>query len=308
MNSNHGPNEADRGSVAVLGAGGLMGQAMAANLARAGFDVRAWNRSAGKADPLVAHGARIAATPAEAAADAGVVLTMLADIHAVIAAMDVGTDRALAQMQPDAIWLQMSTIGENGTSECIQAARRAGVTFVDAPVLGSRQPAEQGKLTVLGSGPAEVRPRVQPILDVVGERTIWLGEAGAGSRLKLVVNAWVLTVVEAAAEIIALAESFRLDPRLLFDAIEGGGLDLPYLRMKGMAMIERNFTPAFRLALAAKDAALVDDAAKRHDLDLPMLKAISDRLAEGAKDHPDDDMTATYRIACKRSGATSPAD
>ena len=74
-----------------------------------------------------------------------------------------------------------------------------------------------------------------------------------------------------------------------------------------MAMIERNFTPAFRLALAAKDAALVDDAAKRHDLDLPMLKAISDRFAEGAKERPDDDMSATYLIASKRSGSTSPA-
>lgn len=284
---------AGRRTVAVLGAGGLMGGAMAATLARAGLDVRAWNRSRVKADQLAELGARIFSTPAKAARGADVVLTILADTDAVIDAMDSQTG-GLAEMGSNSIWLQMSTLGEAGTAQCMELARQHGVSFVDAPVLGSRQPAEEGQLVVLASGPDLARARLQPIFDALSERTMWLGAAGAGSKLKLVLNAWVLTVVEAGAEIIALAQACELDPRRVFDAMLGTSLDCPYLRMKGLAMIEQQFEPAFRLSLAAKDAALVLDAAKARRLDLPLLHVINDRLAQGAKEHPDLDMSATY--------------
>jgi 3-hydroxyisobutyrate dehydrogenase len=278
-----------------------MGEPIATNLARAGIAVRAWNRSRSKASPLAVLGAEIVATPARAARGADVVLTILAETDAVISAME-GPAGGLAEMNQDAIWLQMSTIGEAGTAKCMALAERHGVGFVDAPVLGSRQPAEQGELVVLASGPEPVRAALQPIFDVIGERTMWLGDAGAGSRLKLALNAWVLTVVEAGAEIIALAEACDIDPRHIFEALRGGSLDLPYLRMKGMTMIERRFEPAFRLALAAKDASLVHEAAKTRGLDLPLLHAVNERLAQGAKEYPDLDMSAIYlmcaRLAC----------
>ena len=280
-------------TVAVLGAGGLMGRAIAANLAGAGVNVRAWNRSRVKADPLTALGVRILSTPAKAARGADIVLTILAETDAVISAMD-GPAGGLAEMSQDSIWLQMSTIGEAGTAKCMTLAERHGVSYVDAPVLGSRQPAEEGELIVLASGPDQARARLEPIFDVIGERTMWLGEAGAGSRLKLALNAWVLTVVEAAAEIIALVEACELDPRSVFDALDGSSLENPYLRMKGMTMIERQFEPAFRLALAAKDAALVHQAAKIRGLQLPMLHAVYERIAQSAKEHPDLDISATY--------------
>jgi len=270
-----------------------MGEAIAANLARAGVDVVGWNRSNAKADPLTAVGARVVGTPAEAACGAHIVITMLADTDAVVSAMD-GTTGALAGMTRGSIWLQMSTIGEAGTATCAALADHHGVSFVDAPVLGSREPAEQRQLVVLASGPDRVRDHVQPIFDVLGERTVWLGDAGAGSRLKLALNAWVLTVVEACAEIVALAEACELAPQLIFDALEGGNLDLPYLRIKGMTMIERQFEPAFRLSLAAKDAALVLEAAKTRGLDLPLLNVINERLAQGAREHPDLDVSATF--------------
>jgi 3-hydroxyisobutyrate dehydrogenase len=139
------------------------------------------------------------------------VLTILADEEAVVSAMDTD-DAALPVMarrnDPDhPIWLQMSTIGEEATQRCIGLANSYGVGFVDAPVLGTRQPAEQGKLVILESGPEEARPRVQPVFDAIGHRTIRAGQAGAGTRLKLVANSWVLAVVEAGAETIALAEA-----------------------------------------------------------------------------------------------------
>jgi 3-hydroxyisobutyrate dehydrogenase len=285
-------------TVAVLGAGGTMGFPIARNIVRAGMPVRAWNRSRSKAEPLAGDGVYIADSPADAAHGAGIVVTMLADEDAVIASMD-GPAGALSAMGSangphHAIWLQMSTIGVAATKRCAELANSAGVGFVDAPVLGTREPAEQRKLVVLESGPEESRPRVQPVFDAIGHRTIRVGEAGAGTSLKLVTNSWVVAVVEAGAETIALAEGLGIDPGLFFKALEGGALDLPYLRMKGRAMTERDFTPAFRLTLAAKDASLVRAAAQAHGLDLPVLDAIAERLAEGAKEHAEKDFSATY--------------
>lgn len=300
MTQSEGPvrTGAAQETVAVLGAGGTMGFAMARNIARAPIAVRAWNRSRDKAEPLAADGAYIADTPADAVAGAGIVLTMLADADAVLTAME-GDHGALPVMadsgQPDPpIWLQMSTIGEEATEWCTELAVRYGVSFVDAPVLGTRQPAEQSQLVVLESGPDEVRSRVQPVFDAVGHRTIRVGEAGAGTRLKLVTNSWVLAVVEAAAETIALSEGLGLDPALFLAAIQDGPLDLPYLRIKARAIAERDFTPSFRLRLAAKDAGLVCDAAWQRGLDLPLFELIADRLGEGTGEHGDKDVSATY--------------
>jgi 3-hydroxyisobutyrate dehydrogenase len=285
-------------AVALLGAGGIMGLAMTRNLAAAGIDVRAWNRTREKAEPLADEGVAVAETPAEAAGGADVVLTMLSDADAVIAVME-GEDGAAGAMQPGATWLQMSTIGIEGTERCAELAERNDLAFVDAPVVGTKQPAEQGKLVVLGAGPAETRQRMQPIFDALGQRTIWAGEAGAGTRLKMVANSWILSVVEGTAETLALAEGLGLDPKLFFESVDGGPLDLPYLRNKGNAMIERSFEPSFRLALGAKDARLVEEAAERHGLDLPMLATISRRLEEGVAEHGDDDLSATFMTSAR---------
>ncbi len=287
-------------SIAVLGAGGTMGFPIARNLARAGLDVRAWNRTADRAEPLRDDGARIAASPAEAAAGADLVLTMLADTDAVLGVMD-GEQGALAAPGGSGIWLQMSTIGEDGTERCAQLATEHGVPFVDTPVLGTRQPAEQGKLVVLASGPGEVRETLEPVFGTIGQKTLWVGEAGAGTRLKVAVNVWVVTVVEGGAEMIALAEGLGLDPQLIFEAIGGGPLDLPYLRMKGKAMMDRDFTPAFKLKLAAKDARLAGESARRHGMDLPLLDAIAQRMTQGAERYGDDDMSATYLTSAVRT-------
>jgi 3-hydroxyisobutyrate dehydrogenase len=278
--------------ITVLGAGSTMGLPMARNLAGAGFEVRAWNRTRDKAGPLVQDGVEVFDSAAQAADGADVLLTMLSDADAVIDAVR----HALPSVRAGTVWLQMSTIGEIGTERCAEIAGAGGVTLFDAPVLGTKQPAEQGKLVILASGPddAAARASVQPIFDVLGQRTMWLGAVGEGTRLKLVANAWVLTVVEGGAETIALAEGLGLDPALLFEAIDGGALDLPYLRLKGKAISERNFEPSFRLTLAAKDARLIEESAQRRDIDVPLFSTIRRRLAEGAKDHGDEDMSATY--------------
>lgn len=277
--------------VAFMGAGGVMGFPMARNIARAGLSVRAWNRSRDKAEPLAGDGASVVDTPREAIDGADAIVTMLADSDAVA---DVLDDDALDAAGDGAVWLQMSTVGIEGTERLRAIAGDARIDYVDAPVLGTKQPAENAELVVLASGPDAIRDRVQPLFDAVGKKTLWVGEAGAGSRLKLVTNSWIVSVVEGAAETIAFAEGIGVDPHEFLEAVAGGPLDLPYLQLKGKAMIERRFEPSFRLALAAKDARLVDEAVDRAGLDLPMLSAIARRFAEGAEQHGDEDMAATF--------------
>jgi len=285
---------ADQPTVAVLGAGGVMGSAMARNLAAAEFDVRAWNRSAEKAAPLTEHGIEVLDSPAQAVEGADIIVTMLADAEAVLESMQGDAGALAASRSDQAVWLQMSTIGEAGTDACVDLARQHRLAFVDAPVLGTKQPAEEGKLVILAAGPEELRDRVEAIFDVIGQRTMWVGQAGAGTRLKLVTNSWIVAVVEGGAETFALAEAMGVDPALFLEAIEGGALDLPYLRMKGQAMMQRKFEPSFRLALAAKDAALVEESAQRHQVDLPVISAIRQRLEQGVPEHGDEDMSATF--------------
>jgi 3-hydroxyisobutyrate dehydrogenase len=282
----------DKPTVAVLGAGGTMGFAMARNLAKAGFSVRAWNRSREKAEPLGEDGAVIVDTPAEAVEGAQILLTMLTAADAVL---DSAEPALAAHHEPGLLWLQMSTIGEEGTERCLELAGRQEVAFVDAPVSGTKEPAEQGKLVVLASGPLDACERARPIFDVVGQKTVIAGEQpGDGSKLKLAINAWLVSVVEGAAETLAFAAALGLDPQLVLETLEGGPLDLPYLQLKGKAMLEGNFEPSFKLRLAAKDAALVRDSVESRELDLPLLDVIRRRFEQGAEQHGEQDMSATY--------------
>jgi 3-hydroxyisobutyrate dehydrogenase len=288
-------------SVAVLGTG-IMGAPMARNLARSGLAVRAWNRTREKAEPLAAEGVEIADTPAGAAGGADAALTMVADVDAVRDVM-TGRDGALAAMAADSAWLQMSTIGLAGTEEMQGLATDAGLAFVDAPVTGTKEPAERGALLVLASGPPAQLARARPVFDAVGSRTIELGEAGRGSRMKLVMNSWILALTTGLAETIALAEELSLDPAKFLDAIDGTPMGPGYAQLKGRAMLDRSFEPSFPLGHAAKDARLVLEAV---ELDLPVALAAARRFAEAAdQGHAEEDMAAVYHAYARGPSARS---
>jgi 3-hydroxyisobutyrate dehydrogenase len=289
-------------TIAVLGAGGTMGFAMTQALLRSGFRVRAWNRSFEKMEPLAAAGAELIGTPAGAADGADTILTMVDDADAVIDVM-AGRDGALSTAAGDALWLQTSTIGEDGTARCEAIADEHGLGFVDAPVLGTKQPAEEGELVVLASGADELREPAQPVFDAIGARTLWVGDAGAGTRLKLVANTWIVSVVESVAETVAVAQGLGLDPELLFEAVADGPLDMGYLRTKGRAMIDRNFEPSFSLRLAAKDARLVEESAGRRGMELPLLTAVRRQLDAGIDEHGDADLSAAFLGVAPRQPA-----
>jgi len=272
-------------NVAVLGTG-IMGAPMARNIARAGHRVRAYNRTREKAEPLAAEGIEVAGDPTHAVVGADVVLTMVSDADAVM---------ALADQFPSgtAIWWQASTIGIEGTERCAQLAAKRGLTFVDAPVGGTKQPAEQGELLVLASGPHAALDACAPLFDAVGSTTLRLGEAGAGTRFKLVFNHWLLALVENLAETIAFAEAIDVDPRGFVEVLAKSPVGAPYAGLKGPAMIDRSFDTAFPLALAAKDARLAIEAAERHGLDLGLMPVVRERFERAvARGHGDDDLAA----------------
>jgi 3-hydroxyisobutyrate dehydrogenase len=274
-----------------------MGAPIASNLLGAGFPLTVWNRTAARAEPLVDEGARLASSAAEAASDSDIVLTMLSDGAAVSEAMS-GPGGALKAMRPGSIWIQMATVGVDWIDRLLRLAEERGVAMVDAPVSGSSGPAREGKLIVLASGPEEARTRAQGLFDVIGAQTLQLGPAGQGTRMKIVLNNWLVAQVEAAAETVALAEALGLDPHLFPEAIDGAPLGSPYAVAKAQAMIAGDYQPGFPLRLAYKDAGLSLDAARDLNLDLPLTTALAARWRQAIADgHQDEDVSSVFAEA-----------
>jgi 3-hydroxyisobutyrate dehydrogenase len=169
------------------------------------------------------------------------------------------------------------------------------MVFVDAPVLGTKQPAEEGKLVILASGPDDAQERARPVFEAIGQRTTWLGEAGQGSKLKLVVNNWILAVVEGVAETFALADALGLDGNLFLETIKGGGVDIPYAHAKGTQILARSFPPSFPLRLAEKDARLVLEAAAAAGQAMPLTETVRAQFRRAIElGHGEEDMIATF--------------
>jgi 3-hydroxyisobutyrate dehydrogenase len=285
-------------TIAVLGTG-RMGTPIARNLLAAEFPVSVWNRTASRAEPLAADGARVAASPGDAVEHAEVVLTMLADGSAVEEAMN-GSDGALTKLRPGSVWIQMGTIGLDWTERLAKLAGEHDVEFVDAPVSGSDGPAREGELVVLASGPQELRAILEPIFDAVGRKTLWLGPAGQGTRLKLLLNNWLAVQVEAVAETIALAEALGVHPHVFTDTIADSPLGSPYAVAKGRAMIDGEFAPGFALRMAFKDVGLALEAARELGADLPITFALEPRWEEAMDDgHADEDVAVVVSAARK---------
>jgi 3-hydroxyisobutyrate dehydrogenase len=273
--------------IAVLGTG-LMGAPMARRLAEAGHDVRAWNRTPEKAEGL---GAAVAGTPHEALEGAELVVTMLADGPTIeeVVADALGAARG-------AVWTQMSTVGIEWTKRLAGLARKHGVVYVDAPVLGTRAPAEQGQLVVLLAGPEEAQSICEQVLPAISRKQVRLGEEiGAASALKLVLNHWILNTVENVGETVALAQSLGVDPRQFLESISGGNVDMPYAHLKTDALLSGNLEPSFTLRLAEKDVSLILEAAQEAGVELGLAPVTRERMQRAIDlGHGDEDMAAAY--------------
>lgn len=241
--------------VAVLGIG-AMGRGMAHSALRSGIPTTVWNRTKEATRDLAEAGAQVADTAAEAALSAGIVVTMVTDADAVLSiAREQGM---LAALRPDAIWVQMSTIGVMATDKLVDLVRtqRKDVMFLDAPVAGSREPARRGELTIFASGPQEARRRVTPLFNALGNRTLWVGPAGGGTRLKLVHNTWLAFASEAVVTSIAVARRLGLPTETVVNAFSGGPLVSAWQEAKLHRVAKGEYSPEFSLSLALKDVHL----------------------------------------------------
>jgi 3-hydroxyisobutyrate dehydrogenase len=242
-------------TVAFLGTG-TMGHGMAASALRAHIPTIVWDVKPEQSGDLAGLGAQVADTATDAAARAEIVVTMVPDADAVLSiATDQGMLDALAR---DAIWAQMSTIGVTGIDRvgALVASRRPDVTLIDAPVSGSKEPAEQGQLTIFASGPDGARSRTAPLFDALGQRTVWVGPLGAGSRMKLVNNTLLAFKAEGVAASVAVAHRLGLDPKSVIDALGGGPLLSPWDNGKLQRIANGDYSAQFALALALKDVHL----------------------------------------------------
>ena len=285
-------NRAASPVVAFVGTG-RMGGPMAANLARGGFDVRVWNRTVSHAQALAADGAVVTASPAEAVRGAAIVITMLADGPATEQAA-TGPDGFLTA-GPGVIWVQMGTVGIEWTARLAGIAATRGAVFVDAPVSGSEGPARAGQLTILASGPDQVREVLAPVFGLLGRATVWLGPAGHGTRAKLVLNNWLADLTETTAETLSFARRLGLDPAEIVDLLQSNPLGAPYAVQKARVMPAGDFSPAFALKHGLKDAELAAQAAHATGATLTLTSALLPRWRDtAASGHADDDLAAVY--------------
>jgi 3-hydroxyisobutyrate dehydrogenase len=277
--------------VALLGTG-TMGAAMAESILRNGLDLTVWNRNVSRARPLADLGATVAESVGEAVRGADVVLTMLYDAAAVAEVMEQPlADGLLA----DAVWLQTTTVGPDGVEPLAATAAAYGVTFIDAPVLGTKQPAAEGHLQLFWAGPSSARVRAQPVLDAIASRVVEVGEVpGPASALKLVCNAWLATLTAGIAQSVALAKALDLDPHLFLEAIAAGPLNTPYGVLKGAEMVDGSYAdPSFALDNVRKDIGLIRATMAGAGVEGSLINAVAVQFDDASeRGHGGDDVAA----------------
>ncbi len=289
-------------NVAFLGLG-TMGAPMAANILRRGHALTVWNRTSSRARPLVDAGARLAATPAEAARGADVVVTMLADPSALDAVL-YGADGVVAALAANALVVDMSTVDPAAAHKADAAVRAAGGRFVDAPVSGTRKPATDGTLVIMAGGaPADVE-RVRPVLECMG-RVVAVGGVGQGMAMKLVLNGLGAHMMVGFSATLVLGKKLGLPARAMLDVIGAGAFSSPLFTGKGPRMVARDFDADFTLKLMHKDQELVLGAAAAVDYPMPTQAAIRDVLAQAiAAGFGDGDLSSVIRLFEQWAGVT----
>lgn len=277
--------------ITILGTG-IIGAPVARNLSKNGFKVRVWNRTASKAQVLICEGIEAFDTPTEAVQGADIIVTCLKDGRNV----ETVIKQALPSIRKGKIWLQLSTVGIEATDSLSQLADSYDVIFYDAPIQGTRQPAEMAKLIILASGPKEQREIIQPIFNAIGQHTLWVSEKiGLSSRLKLSLNHWAFTLTHGLAESLALAKGLGVEPSLVVEVVTGGPMDSGYFQAKSKAILDENYDTNFSVINALKDSALVVNAANRAGLKLDLAEASLARFERAMESgHGTKDMAASY--------------
>jgi 3-hydroxyisobutyrate dehydrogenase-like beta-hydroxyacid dehydrogenase len=283
--------------VAFLGLG-IMGQAMATNLVKAGHDVTVWNRTPGK----IVEGAGIAQTPAAAAQDAEVVWLCVSDTAAVEQTL-FGADGVEPSLAEGVIIADSSTISPSSTAKFAERVRSKGAAYVDAPMTGSKIGAANGTLIFMVGGDPVVVDRLSPLFAAMGKKIFRMGETGKGQATKLAMNLQIALIYEGFAEALTLATKLGVDPKQFLSLIDASMVKSGVVEYKGPFVLNRDFTPNFPLRLMHKDILLALEAAKEARVKLPALETVEEVYEMATEDgHSDEDYAATLTLLEKWAG------
>lgn len=276
---------------------GIMGSAMATNLLKAGFKLTVWNRSPDKCSALVDLGATVATSPRAAAESSDVVIAMMATPVAVLSVRD-GDDGIIAGMSPGKGYVDMSTVDAATSLESYKLAHEKGALFLEAPVAGSRKPAEDATLTIMAAGDRELYDSSLPALEKMGKKLLFLGETGKASRMKLANNLVMCGVLTALSEGIALAAGSGLDTAQLLEVLDSGAVSNPMFRLKGPQIAaNKEFPTAFPLKHMQKDLRLALQLAEEVGQPLFVTATINELYKKAlAENLGDADFAAVSRV------------
>ena len=287
---------------------GTMGQPMAANLLKAGRSLIVWNRTAAKMEPLLRLGAKAGKGPAQVAAEADVVITMVSrpqDVEAIV----LGPDGVADGLKPGVVLIDMSTVSPATSRKLAGAAAAKQAEFLDAPVVGSKGPATDGTLVILVGGLPQTLERVRPILLAIGKTIVHAGNVGAGSSLKLATNLMLAHLMAGFAEASLLAQAAGVDPKRLLEVIDASPFRSAWYQTKGATMLKQDFSAHFALKHMRKDLDLMVALSQDVGQPLPVTESVRQVFAQTeAAGRADEDYSAIYaQLAAPPSRSTTPS-
>jgi 3-hydroxyisobutyrate dehydrogenase-like beta-hydroxyacid dehydrogenase len=275
---------------------GIMGSPMAANLLKAGYPVMVYNRSPEKAAPLVQQGAGLASHPKALARATDVIIAMVTGPEAL---QDLlwGPDGAGGAFSHRKVFINMSSVSPRRTRELARELEPTGVTFIDAPVSGTKKPAEDGALIILAGGPRDKVQEMDPVLLAMGKKVIYCGVAGQGSMMKMCINLLVGLMMEGFAEVLNLAKLGGLSMEAVLDTVYSGALNCGMFQMKAANLQNNTYPPAFPLKHMTKDAKFIVDTAFELGAPAPAAHAILQLYRTGvAQGWGDEDVSAIAKV------------
>lgn len=253
---------------------GIMGQPMAKNLLKAGHELMIYNRTKEKAMPLVDVGASLGHSPKELAYWAEAIILMLTGPEAIEAVLN-GSDGLLSVSDVRPIIVNMSTVSPSYTQNLTLKLKAKGIPFIDAPVSGSKKPAEDGTLVILASGPQDLVQAMETVFLAMGKKVVYCGEAGKGTDMKMSINLLLSVMMAGLSEAVVMAERLGLDIQLFLDTVLSGPLACDFFRLKAPLLQKNEFLPQFPLKHMAKDIDFILQTAQANNLKLRVEEAVA---------------------------------
>lgn len=275
---------------------GIMGKGMAANLIKAGYDVKLYNRTKSKAEELAAIGGKVVHSPAEAAQDSDIIITMLSTPE-IVTEIIMEEDGVIGSLKSGAVVIDCSTVDPDTSQILAQQIEEVGAFFIDAPVTGSKAGAENGELVFMVGAKDEVLATAIEVFDVMGKKTIHAGVNGCGSAVKLCFNLMVSHTAVALAESLVMGTKAGLDPKVILEVMMSGAIASKFIEWKAGCMINRDFSTNFSTKLMHKDTHLIQETGYTLGVPMPVTAAVSELLSMSkAKGFDEDDFCSVIKV------------